>query len=539
MLTTDRLFQIFLFCCLGSLFNNYLVAQTSSLWTDIDPSQIATTRTAGNEIKLNAYRALELDVEQFQQELLGAVNSTTTPIIELPLPDGQLKSFQVKVSPILPAKLAAKYPEFQTFTIQSIENPAITGRMDISPRGAHFILFGEKGTVFLEPLFEGQNRYYANYYEKEDVSMKNMEGLTNACGVVTKMEDDNTREITPTNNQDRPAKSRNSQETVNLRVYRLALTNTGEYAEYHRADTKGDVLFEFGTTVNFVNAIYERDFAIRFEIIEEIEELIFLDARTDPFDVVNDVTLLIGKSATVIELRVPRSQFDVGHTLTANCATGGGAAGIASLRSACQANRATAASCQFSRNTGAFATNIFAHELGHQFAATHSWSSCAGSGEEVTPYEPGSGSTVMSYAGLCGANNIQGNSDDYFHVANIEQVERHENRFDCASIVIVNNTVPVANILTASGLTIPISTPFELKGEGTDADTEDRLTYCWEQFDIGPTSDLNNPSQNTPTFRSLPPTESPNRICPRLDNILNNIRLWTKSRPKKIGKTIA
>jgi len=524
MLTTARLFQVLLVFCIGSFFTNHLFAQTS-LWTDIDASQIARTRTTGDEVKLNAYRALELDFDQFQKELMESLNTANGALLELPLPDGQLQTFQLKESPILPAKLGAKYPEFKTFTLQSIENPAITGRMDISPRGTHFILFGAEGTIFLEPLFKGQNRYYANYYEQEDVSMQNIEGLTNACGVVAKMENDASQELIPTNNQESLAKSRNSQEIVNLRVYRLALTNTGEYAEYHRADEKDAVLFEFGTAVNFVNAIYERDFAIRFEIIEEIEELIFLDARTDPFNVVNDVTFLFGESATVIELRVPRSKFDVGHTLTANCSTGGGAAGIASLSGVCQANRATAASCQFSRNTGIFATRIFAHELGHQFAATHSWSSCSDSGEEVTPYEPGSGSTVMSYAGLCGANNIQGDSDDYFHVANIEQVERHENSFDCASIVIVNNTVPVANILTASGLTIPISTPFELKGEGTDADTEDRLTYCWEQFDIGPTSDLNNPSRNAPTFRSLPPTESPNRICPRLDNILNNTYL--------------
>ncbi len=72
-----------------------------------------------------------------------------------------------------------------------------------------------------------------------------------------------------------------------------------------------------------------------------------------------------------------------------------------------------------------FDIDYVAHELGHQFGANHTFShNNEGSGVNV---EPGSGSTIMGYAGITNQD-VQPNSDDYFHFASIFQVQTNSGR---------------------------------------------------------------------------------------------------------------
>ncbi|MBK8427157.1 MAG: proprotein convertase P-domain-containing protein [Lewinellaceae bacterium] len=165
----------------------------------------------------------------------------------------------------------------------------------------------------------------------------------------------------------------------------------------------------------------------------------------------------------------------------------------------------------------------------HQLSGLHSWSYCPGNEGSLHPinaFEPGSGSTIMSYTKACGSQNIQFQEDPYFHLGNIIQVKTFVAQGDgnlCGESIDTDNNTPTATTdIPATGLYLPISTPFTLTGSGSDTDG-DILTYCWEQYDLGDSNPLGEPDGDSPTFRSYLPVSTPDRTFPRIQTIISNI----------------
>jgi len=498
----------------------FLSAQTT-FWSDVDAGQIALSRNSEKVLLPTQFRAVSLALTDLTKTLARSPKEFTNQkglIIPLPMPDGRLEDFEIWESTIMENGLASRYPTMKTYRGKAINNPQLSTRLGYTPLGFHAMIQSPKGAIFIDPFATNQTQYYTSSYAKHGTVSKEVEGMARSCG--TKMTEE-LKEFNPAN----PSQSRNQNVPVDLYIYRAAIACTGEYAAFHNATTKEEVLSRYISIMNRVNMVFERDIAIRMVLIDNTDDLIFLDAETDPYTAGNNLSASFSQNPMVVESIVSRDQFDIGHVFIASCSTGGGAIGVASLGSACEADKTLGASCQF-YNDARFAIELVCHEMGHQLAASHSWGNCPGAEEQIstgTAFEPGSGSTIMSYSGACGSeNNVQTLADDYFHSGNVEQMLRERNlESSCANIIVTNNNQPVVDLPYENGFFIPISTPFALEGSATDEDG-DALTYTWEQINIGPAVTLGEPLRTAPIFRSFPPTDSPERTFPNLVDLINN-----------------
>ncbi|MBP1469019.1 hypothetical protein EYB53_025140, partial [Candidatus Chloroploca sp. M-50] len=300
---------------------------------------------------------------------------------------------------------------------------------------------------------------------------------------------------------------------ASLRVFRLAVAATGEFTQAVGGTTEA-AFEQIVQVVNAINAIYERDLALRFMLIDNTTQLIYTDPETDPFTNNNPLMILV-ESPNVFDSVIGSTSYDVGHVFTtAN-------AGVAFLESACDYSTKASGNSGSGPNIRSSALiSVAVHELGHQFGADHTFNSTV-NGCGFGPrdgYEPGSGSSIMAYAGLCGVENLQNTNDLVFHVHSLIQIQGYLKAIPrCGTTIPTGNTPPVVE--AGPSYTIPARTPFELVGTASDADG-DALTFTWEQYDLGPPSPPLTDDGARPIFRSFPPSANPSRLFPRYLDIV-------------------
>ena len=285
---------------------------------------------------------------------------------------------------------------------------------------------------------------------------------------------------------------------VQRRVLRLALACTGEYAAFHGGTVEG-ALAAMVEAVNRANAVFGPEVGVQFELVADNGDLVFIDPQTDPFSNVNAVQML-GQNQSLLTAVLGPDGYDIGHVF------GTGTSSIAALASACGTSKARGVSRSNTPTGEAFEVGQFCHELGHQLGANHTHSSSTCNVHAATAFEPGSGSTIMGYAGLC-APNLQPVPDDEFHGHALHEIKSFfsdpaSNGAQCPSPE-GNPNHPPAITLPSGALPVPPATPFTLEASGfIDFDFDD-LTFSWEQRNAGQAR-----------FRSFPPSASPIRTFP-------------------------
>ncbi|MFH1194700.1 MAG: zinc-dependent metalloprotease family protein [bacterium] len=504
------------------LVNDNYAQSNDGVWKFISETQV---ELVGEKLIVPAkYQVAELNINKFLEISRKSPMEFTREAKEskltlsIPQPDGTFISFYIYESPVMAPELAAKYPAIKTYSGRGIEDKLAYARFDFTPHGFHAWIRTSKGTVYVDPHNQNNIIHYLSYYKRDAVmSEKNAMGFE-ACGVES--EPENLENIQNLNKSSNYSQNRLFS-GENLRTYRLANATTGEYTQFHGGTVELG-LSAVVTAINRVTGVYETELAIRMTLVANNNLLIYTDPATDPYTNTNPSSLL-NENQTNITSVIGSANYDIGHVFS----TGGG--GLAQLLCVCKSTSKARGETGLPQPTGdPFYIDYVAHEMGHQFGANHPFNgnagSCAGGNRNpTTAYEPGSGSTIMAYAGICGSQNLQMNSDDYFHVVSLQEIITYTTTGSgngCPVTTATGNSAPTANAGT-DGYVLPISTPFQLTGSGTDPNA-DPLTYCWEEWDLGPAGSPTAPSGDAAIFRSYDPTTSPTRIFPKLSNLLNN-----------------
>lgn len=513
---------LFIFCSIT------IHAQTNMLWEKVNSLSAKKTDNTSYQNKLY----YKLNVNFLSQKLETTTNKSSKNAnseITIPNADGVLERFMVWESSNFDPVLQAKYPEIRAYEGAGLDDKTAKIHFSVSPIGVQtMVLRPDKASEFIEQNPENKSEYVLFTSKNKDTSKS----------LICKTKEGNINRISA-----KTAKTASNNKV--FKTLRLALSCTWEYAAFF-GGTKAGALAGMNATMTRVNAVFNNDLAVKLIIIANNEDVIYIDS-SDPYSPAaaganGAWNVEVQKTLTNV---IGSNNYDIGHLFGRS--GGGGDAGC--IGCVCQdpvsLTDENAKGSAFSSPSNAipegdtFDIDYVAHEMGHQLGATHTFSySIEGTGTNV---EPGSGSTIMAYAGVTEDYDVQSNSDDYFAYASILQIQDNLATKTCPiSTPVINNNPPII----AAGLdyTIPVSTPFILTGTGSDPEG-DSVTYCWEQNDSATTASGDNsiakPTKTDgPLFRSLPPTSSAVRYMPSLSTVLQNKLTTTWESVSSVGRNL-
>ena len=549
-------------------------SQQPELWRQINES---SQRLRGEDRSVTPEKYLVFRLNQaFMKNALADLPAENTDaarenplIMEIPMPDGSVQSFRMEETAVLSPELAAELPEWKTFIGYGIDDKSAIGRFDWNALGFHGYIETDKGVVFIDPYQKGDTENYLVFYKHQFGKPLDDFSEREINESMLKIVKSNDQSFAP-----------QFSFGTSVRTYRLAVATTGEWsrnaAGYNGTQTPNQIrqaaFAVVVTSVNRLNGIYMRELASQFQLVNpnlsnNQTNIIFDDPATDPYDNTsggpgNDQLAI---NHTTLINRVGVNNFDIGHLY----GTRGG--GVAAASSLCDNSQKGEGYSSRGANTGdPFVVDYVAHEMGHQFGADHTYNNidtAASMGVCTTrapleAFEVASGSTIMSYVGICSAGrNLQHFVDTgipAFHVSSLTVINRNVTTGSPATTGcgVASGTNNVPTVDAGASYTIPKLTPFELNASGADADTTDvpNLLYSWEEYDLAPTSPAPTPTpspQPSPTpfvpilgasgpganptntydvdtdgvlrplFRAFAPVVSSSRTFPSLPYILN------------------
>lgn len=428
----------------------------------------------------------------------------TIPVrVDLPVGAGRFERFELRSSPILEPALAAQWTDVRTYAGTGVDDTSATIRISLTAIGFQAQILRASGTVRIDPYWKDQQQYYVVYDRREAAQplppcSSPEPAIIAATGALA-----------------------DDLYGADRRTYRLACAATGEFTNHHGG--LANAIAEIAATVNRVTQIYERDLNVRLVLVAGNNALVYTDPATDPFRTLNAYADLIGLQEIdlppVLNSVIGSANYDLGHVFSVSPFGGRAFFGVCNNTSSTKAKAISTAFNPSSSSDGWVL--LVAHEIGHQFGASHSFnglaSNCAGNRSAPNAYEPGSGSTIMAYPGICGSDNLQSTPDDYFHINSLQAMKAFiASTATCAALTTAVNVPPRVVPAMPAGLTLPRNTPFTLRAAGFDQN-DHALSYSFEQFDLSPAAQalpVSDPGVG-PILRSRPPATSPMRQFPR------------------------
>lgn len=493
------------------------LGQSAAAWKAVTNDEVETTLKIREREYAQRQQLFSLDEAFFRQSLTQvqyqAPNANGT-IIKIPsIAKGEEQFLIWETSNFAPG-LRARFPEIKSYVGKGLTDPTAYIRFSVSPLGVQTMVLRADGAEFIEPYTTDRSVYVL--FDSE-TRIKNTLPLhcTTADHIVHQEVLNRIANAPLANNQI-------------FRTYRLALSCTGEYGAYF-GGTVANALAAMNQTMDRVNGIMDVDLAVKLEIIDNNDLVVYTSGASDPYssaalgsagawnaELQNNLTAVLGNAA-----------YDIGHLFGRS--GGGGNAGcigcvcVDDTPSTTDTNKGSAFTSPadgIPQGDG-FDIDYVIHEMGHQLGAFHTFSfNVEGTGVNI---EPGSGITIMGYAGVTGTYDIAQNSLPFYAYRSIQQIQNNLTG-TCSSNVTLSNNPPVVD--AGQTVTIPISTPYVLRGTASDPNG-DAITLVWEQNDNAPSSQAGNNSFPSPTktqgpnYRSFSPTASPDRFMPTYSTVLS------------------
>lgn len=478
-------------------------------WSKLNENRVNKENLNPRWTTPNTYSLYQLDLNKIKADLKNApqrFSKDESLIIKFPDSDGKIRDYIIQEASVMEPELQAKFPEMRAYSGWQKDHPENSIRLSVTPQTGISVMYFDNWEVSYLDSYTKDNSSFILYKRKD---LPKNDRLFE-CHIEEQL--DNLSKNGSTNKA--PLVSDGQ-----FRKYRLALSATGEYTTFHGGTVAG-AMAAMVTSMARVNGIYEKTISTTMQMVANNNLIIYTNSATDPYTNGTPGTM-ISQNQTNTDTVIGAANYDIGHVFGTN------SGGLAGLGVVCvSGNKARGVTGSGAPIGDPFDIDYVAHEIGHQFGANHTFraatSSCAGNFNNSTAYEPGSGTTIMAYAGICGAtNNVQNNSDAYFHAASvIEMYAVLQRGSDCAVKTSNNNGVPTAD--AGADFSIPKGTAFVLTGTGTDPNG-DPITYLWEQYDN--TNNTQPPVSTAtagPVYRSLTPTTSPSRYFPVLSSVVAN-----------------
>lgn len=504
------------------IFPLILNAQSDTFWKKINQKDIVTNDKKKIQKNIKDDLIFQLDENGLKKVLTQIQDKTAQETIEISVPNanGLLERFMVRESSNFAPELQAKYPEIRSYKGTGITDKTATVYFSFSPKGIQtMVQRADTDSEYIESYSKTKG-IYKLITSKDDVNGNLLKTCSTNENEFNKQLQNKTNKI-------------KANDQV-FRTFRLALSCNGEYSDFFGGTIAG-ALGGMNATMTRINGVLGKDLAVKFELIANNDLLIYLDPLTDPYSDSSTGSDNANGATWNLELQdnltntITNSGYDVGHLLSASGGGGNaGCIGCICTNPTVQKPRGKGSAWSAPSNNTPQGTNfdidVVAHEMGHQLGGNHTFSyKVEGLGANI---EPGSGSTIMGYAGVASPNNlnIQNDSDDYFSVNTIQQIQSVLASKTCSINTPFSNSPPSIN----AGLDyiIPKGTAFVLKGVGSDPNG-DIISYTWEQNNNAVTAtDANSicfPTKvDGPLFRSIKPSNSPIRYMPLLKDVLAN-----------------